>query len=109
MLRGAGFLPSAKTEGLGKPGDSWDYPISNSGRDLRLKHHLIKTPSPKPTLSVVSSSVRESWGGSKENLMFSEVVYCQRMIRLFSEKSLHTLRRAIKCLATESTLMELSG
>lgn len=41
--------------------------------------------------------------------MFLEVVYCQRMIRLFSGKSLHTLRRAIKCLATESTLMELSG
>lgn len=48
VLRGAGFLPSAKTEGLGKPGDSWDYPISNSGRDLRLKHHLIKTPPPSP-------------------------------------------------------------
>lgn len=55
VLRGAGFLPSTKTEGLGKLGDSWGYPISNSGRDLRLKRHLIKTPSPKPALFVVPS------------------------------------------------------
>lgn len=43
VLREAGFLPSTKKEGLGKPGDSWGHHIPNSGR-LEIQASLNKDP-----------------------------------------------------------------
>lgn len=64
VLRGAGFLPSAKTEGLGKPGGQLGLSHFQFWQRLETQASLNKDPSPKPSLSAVPS-VRESWGGGK--------------------------------------------